>query len=284
MGFGNGAVDFAGSGVVHTTGGAVGLAIAMVLGPRLGRFNEDGSANAIPGHNIPMGVLGTIILFFGWFGFNPGSALGIQGAFMNLVAVAAVNTLLAGAAGGISAMFYMWWFGPVKKPDPSMSVNGVLAGLVAITAPCAFVTPAIAVLIGVIGGVLAALASILLEKLHIDDPVGAVPVHLFNGLWGVIAVGLFASGNPDTAAWNGIDSAVTGLFYGGGVGQLIAQVFEAVAIFLTVFVLSWVFFKILAGLRLMRSEPADEITGLDIPEMGARGYWQGSHPNIRTML
>jgi Amt family ammonium transporter len=231
-----------------------------------------------------MGVLGTIILFFGWFGFNPGSALGIQGAFMNLVAVAAVNTLLAGAAGGISAMFYMWWFGPVKKPDPSMSVNGVLAGLVAITAPCAFVTPAIAVLIGVIGGVLAALASILLEKLHIDDPVGAVPVHLFNGLWGVIAVGLFASGNPDTAAWNGIDSAVTGLFYGGGVGQLIAQVFEAVAIFVTVFVLSWVFFKILAGLRLMRSEPADEITGLDIPEMGARGYWQGSHPNIRTML
>lgn len=284
MGFGNGAVDFAGSGVVHTTGGAVGLAIALVLGPRLGRFNEDGSANAIPGHNIPMGVLGTIILFFGWFGFNPGSSLGIQGALINLIAVAAVNTLLAGAAGGISAMLYMWWFGPVKKPDPSMSVNGILAGLVAITAPCAFVTPLIAVLIGAIGGVLVALASILLEKLHIDDPVGAVPVHLFNGLWGVIAVGLFASGNPDTAAWNGINSAVTGLFYGGGAGQLVAQLFEAVTIFVTVFVLTWVFFKILAGLRLMRSEPADEIIGLDIPEMGARGYWQGSHPNIRTML
>lgn len=284
LGLGNGAVDFAGSGVVHTTGGAVGLAIAIVLGPRLGRFNEDGTANAIPGHDIPMGVLGTIILFFGWFGFNPGSALGIQGIFMNLVAVAAVNTLLAGAAGGMSAMFYMWWFGPAKKPDPSMSVNGILAGLVAITAPCAFVDPWAAVVIGLIGGVLACIFSTWLEKAKIDDPVGAVPVHLGNGLWGVIAVGLFANGNPDTAAWNGIDTAVTGLFYGGGVSQLIAQVAEAASIFIFVFVLSYIFFRILNGMGLLRSDPADEIVGLDIPEMGAKGYWQGSHPNIRTML
>lgn len=284
LGLGNGAVDFAGSGVVHTTGGAVGLAIAIVLGPRLGRFNEDGTANAIPGHDIPMGVLGTIILFFGWFGFNPGSALGIQGIFMNLVAVAAVNTLLAGAAGGMSAMFYMWWFGPAKKPDPSMSVNGILAGLVAITAPCAFVDPWAAVVIGLIGGVLACIFSTWLEKAKIDDPVGAVPVHLGNGLWGVIAVGLFANGNPDTAAWNGIDTAVTGLFYGGGVSQLIAQVAEAASIFIFVFVLSYIFFAILNGMGLLRSDPADEIVGLDIPEMGAKGYWQGSHPNIRTML
>src|SRR5262245_12710079 len=155
LGLGNGAVDFAGSGVVHMTGGAVGLAIAMVLGPRIGRFNKDGSANSIPGHNIPMGVLGTIILFFGWFGFNPGSSLGLitpavldqsgnvttaaSNWPINLTAIAAVNTLLAGAAGGVSAMTYMWLFGPSKKPSPGMSVNGTLAGLVAITAPCAFV-------------------------------------------------------------------------------------------------------------------------------------------------
>lgn len=284
LGLGNGAVDFAGSGVVHTTGGAVGLAVAIVLGPRLGRFNEDGTANAIPGHDIPMGVLGTIILFFGWFGFNPGSALGIQGAFMNLVSLAAVNTLLAGAAGGMSAMFYMWWFGPGKKPDPSMSVNGVLAGLVAVTAPCAFIEPWAAVVIGLIAGVLVCIASFVLEKAKIDDPVGAVPVHMVNGIWGVLAVGLFSSGNPDTAAWNGIDSAVTGLFYGGGVSQLIAQIAEAGSIFIVVFVLSYLFFAILNRFGLLRSNPADEIVGLDIPEMGAKGYWQGSHPNIRTML
>jgi Amt family ammonium transporter len=284
MGLGNGAVDFAGSGVVHTTGGAVGLAIALALGPRIGRFNDDGSANAIPGHNIPMGILGTIILYFGWFGFNPGSALGIQGIFINLVSLAAVNTLLAGAAGGISAMLYMWWFGPVKKPDPSMSVNGVLAGLVAITAPCAFVTPVAAVIIGLVGGLLVCFAAIWIEKLGIDDPVGAVPVHFFNGLWGVIAVGLFACGNPDTAAWNGVDTAVTGLFYGGGFGQLAAQLFEAVSIAVVVFAGSYVVFKILMGMGLLRSDPKDEIIGLDVPEMGARGYWEGSHPNIKTVF
>jgi Amt family ammonium transporter len=284
LGLGNGAVDFAGSGVVHTTGGAIGLAIAMVLGPRLGRFNDDGTANAIPGHNIPMGVLGTIILFFGWFGFNPGSALGIQGAFINLVALAAINTLLAGAAGGISAMLYMWWFGPVRKPDPSMSVNGVLAGLVAVTAPCAFIDTWAAVIIGLVAGVLACLATVWLEKARIDDPVGAVPVHFVNGIWGVIAVGIFAKGNPDTAAWNGIDSPVTGLLYGGGFGQLAAQLIEVAAIFVVVFVFSYIFFRILSGFGLMRSEPAAEILGLDIPEMGARGYWQGSHPNIRTVM
>ncbi len=283
LGLGNGAADFAGSGVVHMTGGAIGLAVAMVLGPRLGRFNDDGSPNAIPGHNIPMGILGTIILFFGWFGFNPGSALGIQGAFINLVSLAAVNTLLAGAAGGLSAMTYMWLFGPGKRPDPSMSVNGVLAGLVAVTAPCAFIEPWAAVVIGLIGGVIVCLAAFGLEKAKIDDPVGAVPVHFFNGLWGVIAVGLFASGNPDTAAWNGMDSAVTGLFYGGGFGQLTAQLIEAVTIAVVVFGLSYVFFAILNRMGLMRSDASAEVIGLDIPEMGARGYWEGAHPNLRSI-
>lgn len=282
LGWGNGAVDFAGSGVVHTTGGAIGLAVAMVLGPRIGKFNKDGSANAIPGHNIPLGILGTIILFFGWFGFNPGSALGIAVAPadatgtmaswpMNLVSMAAVNTLLAGAAGGMSAMFYMWLFGPARKPDPSMSVNGLLAGLVAITAPCAFVNPVGAVIIGAIGGVLVCVAAATLEKLQIDDPVGAVPVHLVNGIWGVIAVGIFAVGNPDTAAWNGIDSAVTGLLYGGGT-QILAQLAEAISIAVFVWGASFVFFKILMGMGLMRSRAEDEIRGLDTPEMGTPGY------------
>ena len=284
LGLGNGAVDFAGSGVVHTTGGAIGLALAIVIGPRLGRFNQDGTANAIPGHNIPMGILGTIILFFGWFGFNPGSALGIQGGLINLVALAAVNTLLAGAAGGMTAMLYMWLLGNAKKPDPSMSVNGVLAGLVAVTAPCAFIAPWAAVVIGLIAGVLVCIATIVLEKAQIDDPVGAVTVHKVNGLWGVISVGLFASGNPDTAAWNGIDKAVTGLFYGGGFGQLGAQLIEAGTIFIFAAGLSWLFFVVLNRFGLLRSEPRAEIVGLDIPEMGARGYWEGAHPNIRTML
>lgn len=284
MGLGNGAADFAGSGVVHMTGGAIGLATALVIGPRLGRFNEDGTSNAIPGHNIPMGVLGTIILFFGWFGFNPGSALGIQGAFINLVSLAAVNTLLAGAAGGLSAMVYMWVFGPGKKPDPSMSVNGILAGLVAVTAPCAFIESWAAFVIGLVAGILACLAAFGLEKAKIDDPVGAVPVHFFCGLWGVLSVGIFASGNPDTAAWNGMDQAVTGLLYGGGFGQLTAQLFEALAVFGAAFGLSYVFFQILNSLGILRSEAKAEIIGLDIPEMGARGYWEGAHPNLKSVF
>jgi Amt family ammonium transporter len=271
VGLGNGAVDFAGSGVVHTTGGAVALAGAIAIGPRIGKFNKDGSANTILGHNIPMGILGTIILFFGWFGFNPGSALGIQGAFINLVALAAINTLLAGAAGGVTAMTYMWLFGPSKKPDPGMSVNGVLAGLVAITAPCAFVDGWAAVVIGVIGGVLVCLATFALEKAKIDDPVGAVPVHFVNGIWGVLATGIFANGNPDSAAWNGIDSPVSGLLY-GNFGQFAAQALEALSVAGVVFTLSYVFFRVLHGANLLRVSAADEIAGLDLPEMGVPGY------------
>ncbi len=270
-GLGNGAVDFAGSGVVHMTGGALALAGAMAIGPRIGKFNKDGSANTIMGHNIPMGVLGTIILFFGWFGFNPGSALGIQGAFVNLVALAAINTLLAGAAGGVTAMSYMWLAGPTKKPDPAMSVNGVLAGLVAITAPCAFVDPLAAVIIGIVAGVLVCLATAWMERAKIDDPVGTVPVHFVNGMWGVLAVGLFANGNPDSAAWNGMDSAVTGLFFGNA-GQLAAQALEAVTISMVVFGLSYVFFRVLNGANLLRVAPEHELAGLDMPEMGLPGY------------
>jgi Amt family ammonium transporter len=278
LGIGNGAVDFAGSGPVHMIGGAIALAGALVIGPRIGKFNKDGSANTIPGHSISLGVLGTIILFFGWFGFNPGSSLGFLGGFRNLAVIAAVNTLLAGAAGGCSAMTYMWLFGPTKKPDPGMSVNGILAGLVAITAPCAFVDGWAAVVIGLIGGVLVCLASVWLEKWKIDDPVGAIPVHFFNGLWGVLAVGIFANGNPDTAAWNGVESAVTGLLYGGGT-QIIAQAIEVTSIFVFAFGLSYVFFKALAALKLLRVSREVELQGLDLPEMGTFGYpvdWEPS--------
>ncbi len=271
VGFGNGAVDFAGSGVVHMVGGAVGLAGAIVLGARIGKFNKDGTANTIPGHNIPLGVLGTVILFFGWFGFNPGSALGFVGGARNLATIAAINTLLAGAAAGCAAMFYMWVSGSTKKPDPAMSVNGILAGLVAITAPCAFVSSWAAVVIGLVAGVWVCVASAMLERWKIDDPVGAIPVHFFNGIWGVLAVGIFANGNPDTAGWNGVATPVTGLLYGGGT-QILAQLSEVAAIFIGTFVTSYVLFKILAALKLMRVSPQDELAGLDLPEMGAEGY------------
>ncbi|MBI3151884.1 MAG: ammonium transporter [Chloroflexi bacterium] len=271
VGLGNGAVDFAGSGVVHMIGGAIGLAGAIVIGPRIGKFNKDGSANAIPGHSLSLGVLGTIILFFGWFGFNPGSSLGFVGAFRNLAVIAAINTLLAGAAGGVSAMAYAWLIGATKKPDPSISVNGILAGLVAITAPCAFVDSWAAVVIGLIAGLIVCWATVLLDKLKIDDPVGAVPVHFFNGIWGVLAVGIFANGNPDTAAWNGVESAVTGLLYGGST-QIVAQLLEVFSIFVTVFGLSYLFFKLLAALKLLRVSREVELQGLDLPEMGALGY------------
>lgn len=270
-GLGNGAVDFAGSGVVHMIGGTLALVGAIVIGPRIGRFNKDGSANAMPGHNIPMGILGTIILFFGWFGFNPGSSLAFMGAGRVLAVSAAINTLLAGAAGGIAAMTLMWLVGPSKKPDPGLSVNGVLAGLVAITASCAFVDTPAAVLIGLIAGVLVCAATFGLEKLQIDDPVGAVPVHFVNGLWGVLAVGIFANGNPVTDGWNGVAGPVRGLLYGGS-SQIVAQGLEAVSVIAVVGGLSYVFFRVLSRLKLLRSEPAHELHGLDLPEMGVPGY------------
>ncbi len=278
IGWGNGAVDFAGSGVVHSIGGTVGLVGAIVLGPRIGKFNKDGSANTIPGHNIALGVLGTIILFFGWFGFNPGSSLGFIGAFRNLAVTAAVNTLLAGAAGGCAAMTYMWIFGPTKRPDPGFSVNGTLAGLVAITAPCAFVDGWAAMVIGLIAGVWVCIAARLLEKAKVDDPVGAVPVHFANGLWGVLAVGIFANANPDTAGWNGVAGPVTGLLY-GGTTQILAQLAEAVAVVVVVGGLTWLFFKLMAALKLMRVSRQAELEGLDIPEMGSKGYPEDWEPS-----
>jgi Amt family ammonium transporter len=268
-GLGNGVVDFAGSGVVHMVGGAVGLAGAKVIGPRLGKFRDDGSANAIPGHNIPLGVLGTIILFFGWFGFNPGSSLGFMGGARELAVNAAVNTLLAGAVGGCTAMFFTWLrFG---RPDPTLSVNGILAGLVAITAPCAFVDSVAAVLIALIAGILVCVATFWLEASGIDDPVGAVPVHFVNGSWGVLSVGLFAKGLNATAGWNGMEGTVRGLF-SGNPSQLVVQGLEVLAVVTVAGGLSYIFFSIIHSMGLLRVSEEDELQGLDLPEMGMFGY------------
>jgi Amt family ammonium transporter len=266
-GLGNGYVDFAGSGVVHLTGGVIALVTCYLLGPRRGKFNADGSANVIAAHNIPMALFGTFVLAFGWFGFNAGSTL--AGADSR-IAIVAVNTMLAGAAGGMAAMAWVWWkFG---KPDPSMLANGTLAGLVAITAPCAFVTAPSAVAIGFIAGLLVCWAVVFFERtLKLDDPVGAISVHGVNGLWGVVAVGIFADGTYG-GGLNGVAGNVTGLLYGGG-GQLVAQIVGVVANFAWVGGTTFVAWKITglmtAGHRV--SQHAEEL-GLDLPEMGALAY------------
>src|SRR5712692_8919328 len=206
LGLGHGHVDFAGSSVVHMTGGVAALAGALVLGPRIGKFRRDGAIGLLPGHNLPMALVGTFILCFGWFGFNPGSTL--AGSDLR-IGVIATNTMLAGAAGGVVAMLYMW--SKFGKPDPSMMANGTLAGLVAITAPCAFVTAPSAVLIGGIAGVLVCAAVFFIERaFRIDDPVGAISVHGVCGLWGILSLGLLADGTYGDG-WNGVNGAVRGL-------------------------------------------------------------------------
>ena len=267
IGLGHGHVDFAGSSVVHMTGGVMAFVTASLLGPRRGKFNADGSVNAIPGHNIPMALIGTFILAFGWFGFNAGSTL--AGTDLR-IGVIAVNTMLAGAAGGITSMLYMWT--KYGKPDPSMLANGTLAGLVAITAPCAFVTAPSAVLIGGIAGVLVCLAVFYIERnLKIDDPVGAISVHGVNGLWGILALGLLADGTYGDG-WNGVSGPVRGLFYGDA-SQLVAQIVGGVANIVAVGAMAWAAYKVTALVTGGHRVPADvEELGLDLPEMGALGY------------
>ena len=222
FGLGKGYVDFAGSGVVHAVGGLSALAVAMILGPRIGKFSRDGRPHAIPGHDIVFVLTGCFILAFGWFGFNPGSTLGASGSGNLRIGSVAVNTMLASMAGGFGALLYMWF--RYGKPDASMSGNGFLAGLVGITAPSGFVNPIASVIIGLIAGLIVCLAVEFVEKtMKIDDPVGAVSVHGANGIWGVIAVGLFADGKSNYGgSWNGVNGNVTGLFY-GDTGQFVAQ-------------------------------------------------------------
>jgi Amt family ammonium transporter len=271
FGLGHGYVDFAGSGVVHTIGGLTALAVAMIVGPRIGKYNRDGSPNAIPGHDLTMVIIGCFILCFGWFGFNPGSTLGASGNGALRISSVAVNTMLAGATGSFGAVLYMWI--RYGKPDASMTVNGLLAGLVAITAPSGFVNSTGAAIIGLIGGVLVCLSVELVDRiLKVDDPVGAISVHGVNGIWGVIAVGLFADGRSNYGgAWNGVDGSVRGLFYGDP-SQLVAQLIGVVTLMGCIFTLSYLFNTLVDGLVGQRTSAAAELQGLDIPEMGALGY------------
>jgi ammonium transporter, Amt family len=263
---GHGHVDFAGSSVVHMVGGVAALAGAIVIGPRYGKYGKDGTVNTIPGHNIPMAIIGTFILAFGWFGFNPGSTLA-GGDFR--ISIVAVNTMLAGGAGAFASLLYMYARG--GKADPGMIANGMLAGLVAITAPCAFVTSLSAVIIGAIAGILVILAyNFVDQKLKIDDPVGAFAVHGVNGAWGVLSLGLFADGSYGDG-WNGVPGTVKGLFYGDS-SQFFAQLIGTLTCIIFVFGVMYGFFKLLNMVVPLRSKEADEIAGLDIPETGVHGY------------
>ncbi len=258
IGLGQGFKDFAGSSAVHAVGGTMALASAIVLGPRIGKYIK-GKPVAIPGHDLGMGVLGTMLLIFCWFGFNCGSTFAATDLRFTVVAV---NTLLAGCVGGMAAMIYMCFSS--GKPDTSMSCNGILAGLVAITAPCAYVPTWAAVLIGGIAGILVCYSVYFVEnRLKIDDPVGAVSVHGVNGLWGTIALGLFADGTYGN---------VKGLFFGGGFGQLGAQLIGALTLIIVIFSLSYLLFKLLDRTIGMRVSAEEELTGLDVPVHGAVCY------------
>ncbi len=264
FGLGHGHVDFAGSSVVHMTGGVTALAGVLVLGPRVGKFRRDGTISVIPGHNLPMALIGTGILAFGWFGFNTGSTLS---AHDPRIALIAVNTLLASVTGALTALLYVWH--RHHKPDMGMFCNGLLGGLVAITAPCAFVSPAAAALIGLISALLVVEVSAILERsLRIDDPVGAICVHGVGGAWGALAVGLFADGSYGEG-WNGVPGPVQGLLFGDA-RQLLAQV---IGVF--VFTLAYSFFWLLE--RLMGNRVAAEVewNGLDAQEMGSEAYPPG---------
>jgi Amt family ammonium transporter len=268
MGLGAGYVDFAGSGVVHTMGGVAALAGALALGPRLGKYNKDGTPNALPGHHIPMAMLGCFILLFGWFGFNAASTLAATDVQF---AVVATNTAIAAAFGSVVAMFTMMW--KTGKPDPGMMVNGMLAGLVAITAPCAFTSPAYSALIGGIAGIIVIYAAEFIEKRGVDDPVGAIAVHGVNGIWGVLAVGIFANGSYG-GAWNGSDvTAIEGVVE-GEFGQLGAQALGVLVLCTVMFGLAFGFFKIQNAIMKggIRPTEADELAGLDLPEMGVLAY------------
>jgi Amt family ammonium transporter len=265
FGLGHGHVDYAGSSVVHMVGGVAALAGAMVIGPRFGKYKE-GKINAIPGHHIPMAIVGTFVLAFGWFGFNAGSSL--AGTDLR-IGVIATNTMLASAGGAFFAMFYMWF--RYGKPDISMIANGMLAGLVAITAPCAFVTAPVAVLIGAIAGILVCISVFFIERtLKIDDPVGAISVHGVNGAWGVISLGIFADGTYGDG-YNGIAGGVKGLLYGGG-SQFVAQCIGTVTNIVYVFIVSYVFFKVLDKVVGLRVPQEVEIEGLDQAEVAVTAY------------
>jgi Amt family ammonium transporter len=272
FGLGHGHVDFAGSSVVHMTGGVAAIVIGKMIGPRAGKYTPDGKIHPIAPHSIPQVMLGTFILAFGWFGFNAGSTLS---GMDTRLAVVATNTMIASATGAFAAFVYV----KVKwgKADPSWLANGMLAGLVAITAPCAFVSAWAAALIGAIAGVLVIVAAVFIDsKLKIDDPVGASAVHGVNGAWGILALGLFANGVYGQGL-NGVPYGVTGLLYGDK-GQFVAELIGIAANIAYVGTVTAVVFFVIGKLVGNRVPLEDEINGLDLPEMGVHGYSSDGGP------
>ncbi len=258
-----GMLDFAGSSVVHSVGGWAGLAGALYLGPRIGKYTAEGKVNPLPGHSLMAATLGVFVLWFGWFGFNPGSTMGVDWAS---IAHIAVTTNTAAATASISALLMMWAI--AGKPDLSMTLNGGLAGLVAITAPCAFVSMRSAFLIGIVAGIIVVLSVFFFDRIKIDDPVGAVSVHMANGVWGTLAVGLFADPTVCPAA----SVAKLGLFLGGGFAQLLPQLIGVLAVGAFVFgaaSVGWLILKQLGGIRVSAEE---EMEGLDVGEHGNVAY------------
>jgi ammonium transporter, Amt family len=268
--------DFAGSTVVHVMGGVGALMGAIFLGPRLDRYRTEGGGMAMPGHNMSIATLGCLILWLGWFGFNPGSTMSVgNGA---AIAHIALTTNTAGAFGGVTATIVVWLIS--GKPDLSMVINGILAGLVAVTAPCAFITLPAAAMIGTVAGVLVVFAVGFFDSLKIDDPVGAVSVHLVNGTWGTIALGLFAVGkdNPGFKGHPALAFAAdavapnAGLFYGGGFGQLGIQILGVVSVIAMTALLSSIFWAALKATLGIRVSPHEEHEGLDVAEHGMEAY------------
>jgi ammonium transporter, Amt family len=266
FGMGHGHVDFAGSSVVHMVGGVAAFVGAKFIGPRHGKYDRDGAPRAIPAHNVPMVALGTFILAFGWFGFNPGSTLA---GTDTRIAVIAVNTMLASAAGAMGAYaFLKIRFG---KADPTLLCNGMLGGLVAITAPCAFVTAPASILIGLIAGVLVIISAMFIENtLKVDDPVGASSVHGTCGAWGILSLGLLADGRYGDG-WNGVPGTVRGLFYGDA-SQFLASCIGVAVNIAWVALATYVSLKVIEAFIGNRVPLEDEVAGLDIPEMGVEGY------------
>ncbi len=264
--------DFAGSTVVHSVGGWGALIGAAVLGARSGRYGEDGKNRAIPGHSMSLATLGCLILWLGWFGFNPGSTMAADG---RLIAHIALTTNMGASAGGIAATIVAWLY--LGKPDLSMIVNGILAGLVSVTAPCAWITLPSAIIIGAIGGTIVVFAVGFFDKLKIDDPVGATSVHLVCGIWGSLSVGLFAVGQTTDIGGGYILQAgagpKAGLFYGGGFEQLLPQLIGVAAVggFTVAFsFIAWYVISLITG--GIRVEPEEEFKGLDISEHGMEAY------------
>ena len=262
--------DFAGSTVVHTIGGAISLTGALVLGPRLGRvFKRDGGG-PMPPHDVILGALGGLILWFGWYGFNPGSTL----SALDAVGIGRVsfNTTLAACSAGLATLFYSYF--RTTKWDLGLTVNGFLAGLVAITCPCYWVDPWGAFILGIVAGIIVVWGVDLLEYLRIDDPIGAVPVHMIAGIWGTLSLGLFAAGKYGAPTPTGVDlsSVVTGLFYGGGWGQLKAQAIGSGAVTIATLVVSFVLMYAVKLTGTLRISKEGELEGLDLHEHGATAY------------